>query len=143
MNSSIADTRQLSESARGSLWRHGLRAAVGSSVLNSIVYVGAALAGVFPYIVKMDPAEPGLTVFAVVLVSVVASFAAMGAWKLVARFTESPLRPYLWLAGIILLLSFAAPYAVPGTTAAQAFVLNVLHVVVAAAVVWEVRKISR
>jgi hypothetical protein len=36
------------------------------------------------------------------------------------------------------LLSFVAPYAVPGTTGTQAFVQNVLHVVVAAAVVLEV-----
>jgi hypothetical protein len=67
----------------------------------------------------------------------------MGAWKLVERLTERPLRPFLWLAGVVLVLSFAAPYAVPGTTAAQALVQNILHVVVAAAVVWEVWRISR
>jgi uncharacterized membrane protein len=92
---------------------------------------------------KIDPAEPGMTVLAVVLVSMAASFAGMGAWKLVGRFTDRPLRVYLWVAGIVLVLSFAAPYAVPGTTGAQAFVQNVLHVVVAAAVVWEVWRLTR
>jgi uncharacterized membrane protein len=111
--------------------------------VNSAIYIGAALAGVFPYIMKIDPAEPGMTVLAVVLVSMAASFAGMGAWKLVGRFTDRPLRVYLWVAGIVLVLSFAAPYAVPGTTGAQAFVQNVLHVVVAAAVVWEVWRLTR
>jgi hypothetical protein len=123
-----------------SLWRTGLRVGLVSSLVNSVIYIGAALAGVFPTIIKLDPTEPGVTVFAVILVSMVASFAAMGVWKLVTRWTERPFPVYAGLAGIVLLLSFAAPYAVPGTTAAQAWVQNLLHVVVAAAALWELRR---
>jgi len=144
MSTTVTNTSKLDHPDRiTSLWRAGLRAGLISSAVNSVIYILAALAGIFPYIMKIDPAEPGMTVLAVVLVSMVASFAAMGAWKFVARFTDRPLKPYLWLAGIVLVLSFAAPYAVPGTTGMQALVQNVLHVVVAAAVVWEVRKLVR
>lgn len=134
------DPHQHPPAASASLWRMGLRAGLVSSVVNSAIYVGAALAGVFPTIIKLDPTEPGMTVFAVILVSMVASFAAMGVWKLITRWARKPFPVYAWLAGIVLLLSFAAPYAVPGTTAAQAWVQNVLHVVVAAAVLRELRK---
>jgi hypothetical protein len=144
MNATVASTGPTAPAVRGpSLWRQGLRAGLVSSVVNSGIYIGAALVGIFPHIMKIDPGEPGMTVLAVVLVSMVASFAGMAAWKLVERFTDRPLRPYLWLAGIVLVLSFAAPYAVPGTTGAQTFVQNILHVVVAAAVVWQVWRISR
>lgn len=123
-----------------SVWRTGLRAGLVSSLVNSLIYIGAALANVFPTIIKLDPTEPGLTVFAVIFVSMVTSFAAMGVWKLVTRWTERPFTVYAWLAAIVLLVSFAAPYAISGTTAAQAWVQNLLHVVVAAAVLWELRK---
>ncbi|TVP51073.1 MAG: hypothetical protein EA350_00295 [Gemmatimonadales bacterium] len=133
------DAHQTLPAQSPSLWRTGLRVGIISSVINSVIYIGAALAGVFPTIIKLDPTEPGMTVFAVILVSMVASFAAMGVWKLVTRWAERPFPVYAWLAGILLLLSFAAPYAVPGTTSAQAWVQNLLHVVVAAAVLWELR----
>jgi len=142
MDATVATTQETGK-ARASIWRPGLRAGLISSVVNSVIYIGAALAGVFPYIMKIDPTEPGMTVFAVVLVSMVAAMAGLGAWKLMERSTDRPFRSYLWLAGVVLVLSFAAPYVVPGTTSAQAFVQNVLHVVVAAAVLWEVRKLAR
>jgi hypothetical protein len=144
MNTAVTNASQFDRPARsGSLWRSMLRVGLVSSAVNAAIYVGAALAGVFPHIMKMDPTEPGLTVLAVVLVSMVATLAAMGVWALVARRAERPVRSYARIAGVVLVLSFAAPYAVPGTTAAQAWVQNLLHVVVAAAVLWEVRRLGR
>lgn len=126
-----------------SLWRSGVRVGLVSSVINSLIYIGAALVGVFPSIIKLDVTQPGLTVFAVILVSMVASFGAIAVWKLVARLREQPFRFYAWIAGVVLVLSFVAPYAMPGTTTAQAWVQNLLHVVVAAVVYWELQRLRR
>jgi hypothetical protein len=79
-----------------------------------------------------------MSVEPVVLVSVVGVLAAVGVFALLRRAVAKPVPVFLRIAAVVLLLSFVAPSAIPGTAVAQAIVLNVQHVVVAAAAVWAV-----
>jgi hypothetical protein len=134
--------RALSERARTPLWKLGLRAGLVSSAVNASIYGVACLADIFPHFVKLDPTVPGLTVLAVVLVSMLSSLAAMGVYRLVERRATTPLQTFGWIAVATLVVSFAAPYAIPGTTSAQAWIQNLMHVVVAAIVLVELRTIT-
>jgi hypothetical protein len=51
-------------------------------------------------------------------------------------------RPFLWLAGIVLVVSFVPPFLLPGTPM-QAMALNVLHVTTAAILVAPVLRSAR
>jgi hypothetical protein len=118
----------------GTLWRTGLVAASLSAVTNAVVFSAAVGAGIFPSL-WMDPsAGPQMSLELILLVSVVASFAAVGVFALMARALKRPMRPYLVLAAVVLVASFAAPFAIPGTAALQVLVLNAMHVVVAGVV---------
>jgi hypothetical protein len=120
-------------------WRSGIRAGVGASILNAILFGGAVLAGIFPHLLKVDPAQPGLTVPAVILVSMLAGIGGVTLHAWLASRSSDAWRIFLAIAGAVLLLSFAAPYLVPGTTAAQAWIQNLMHVVAAVAVLLELR----
>ncbi len=120
--------------ASGSLWRVGLLAAVLAAVANALVFALAVQVGIFPAFRLNPDAGPQMAIELVVGVSVLAGLAGVGSFALLRRWVERPLRTFLGLAGAALLLSFAAPLALPGTTA-QVLVLNLMHLVAAAVVV--------
>lgn len=131
----IAQPHSRPQATGRSHWRIGLVASGLSAAVNALLFLGAYAAGVFSS-VWLDPAAGAqMSVEPVILVSVIAPLAAVGVFGLMARAMAQPLRPFLVLAGVLLLASFAAPLAIPGTGLAQALVLNAMHVVVAATVV--------
>jgi hypothetical protein len=122
----------------GSLARSGVVAGVLSAVVNAAVFAVAVAAGIFPSLTFQPDAGAQMSVEPVVLVSVVGVLAAVGVFALLRRAVAKPVPVFLRIAAVVLLLSFVAPFAIPGTAVAQAIVLNVQHVVVAAAAVWAV-----
>ncbi|MGI9181607.1 MAG: DUF6069 family protein [Longimicrobiaceae bacterium] len=120
--------------ARGSLWRVGLLAALLSAAMNAAIFTLAVALGIFPSLWIDPQAGAQMAIEPVILVSAVGAMAGVSVFALLRRRTEQPLRVFLWLAGAVLLVSFAAPFALP-MSGAQILVLELLHLVVAAVVV--------
>jgi hypothetical protein len=126
------------ESERRSLWKTGLVAGMMAAMANAVVFGLAVAAGIFPSLTFQPDLGAGMSIEPVLLVSVVGALGGVGAFALLRRRVSRPVPVFLWIAAAVLLLSFAAPFAIPGTAVMQAAVLNLLHVVVAAFVVWAV-----
>jgi hypothetical protein len=119
-----------------SLWKTGLGAAAPAAVINAVVFALAVAVGVFPSLTFQPDVGAQMSVEPVLLVSVVGALAGVGAFALLRRRVARPVPIFLWVAATVLLLSFAAPFAMPGTGLMQALVLNAMHAVVAGLVVW-------
>lgn len=121
-----------------SLWTKGLIAAALAVTANALIFVIAVASGIFPSLTIQPDVGPQMSIEPVLLVSFVGALAGVGAFALLRRWVTRPAPTFLWVAAAVLLLSFAAPFAIPGTALLQAVVLNVMHVVVAGFVVWVV-----
>jgi hypothetical protein len=137
MSATILVTARSAAQARAgrSLWKAGLGAAVLAAMANAVLFGLAVTLGVFPSLTFQPGVGAQMSVEPVLLVSVVGALAGVGAFALLRRRVARPVPAFLRVAAVVLLLSFAAPFAVPGTAPLQALVLNVMHVVVAAVVV--------
>lgn len=125
----------------------GRAAAVAAAVAagaNATVYLAARAAEVFP----PGPFFPStqddpMTLGPILLVSAVAGAAGIGVYALLRRLVREPLRVFTWIAMAVLVLSLLGPLAMTGWTAAQAWTLNLMHVIAAAAVLWQARAVDR
>lgn len=81
-----------------------------------------------------------MTLGPILPVSVVAALAGVGVYAFVRRVRQ-PMRVFTTAAILVLIPSFAAPLAMSDWTAAQAAVLNLMHVVVAGVTIWSVRRV--
>lgn len=127
---------------RRSLWLPAAVAGVLAAVVNAAIFAAAVAAGLFPAL-RIDPAAgPQMGVEPVVLVSLLGAAAGVAAFGVLRRRAAQPVRAFLRLAGVVLLLSFAAPFAMPGGFA-QAMLLNLLHLTTAAVVVGTVLRVAR
>jgi hypothetical protein len=126
-----------------SLWKVGAVAAVASMVMNGIIYALAVAAGAFPSL-RLDTAAPGpqMGIEPVLLVSAIGAMAGVVAFGAVRFYADNPVRAFVQLAGVVLVLSFVGPFLVPGTTLAQGLVLNLMHVVVAGCVLVAVLRLN-
>jgi hypothetical protein len=121
-----------------SLWKAGLLAAALGAAVNAVVFALAVAGGVFPSLTFQPDVGAQMSIEPILLVSVVGALAGVGAFAMLLRHVAKPVSVFLRVAAAVLLISFAAPFAIPGTALMQAVVLNLFHVVVAASVVWAV-----
>jgi len=134
---SPGDTRHGTGTGR-SPWRYAIVAAGAAAAVNAAIFAIAVGAGIFPSLGFSPDAGASMSIEPVLLVSVLGTLAGVGVFTLLRGRVARPVPTFLRLAAVVLVASFAAPFLIPGTVLAQAVVLNVLHVPVAAAVVWAV-----
>ena len=119
------------------LIRPALLAAAASAIGNVIIY--ALAAGPFDIALMILPG-PGatelvpLSVWQVVVVSILPAVVAPVLLALLSRFVEQPMRVFQLLAIVVLLLSFVPVLTLPGV-ASNKVVLGLMHVVSAVAIV--------
>lgn len=121
-----------------SIWKSGLLAGILAAALNTAIFVLAVVAGVFPSLTFQPDTGAQMSVEPILLVSVLGALGGAGAFALLRSRVANPVPVFLKVVIVVLLLSFAAPFAIPGTAVVQAIVLNVMHIVVAGGVVWAV-----
>jgi hypothetical protein len=139
----LAATKEMAVQAGGSLWKPALVAAAGAALANGVLFGLGVAAGIFPAF-RLDPsAGPQMAVEPILLVSAVAAAVGVGVYGALRTRSADPLGLFLKIAAVVLVLSFAAPFAIPGTTVTQGLATGLLHVVVAAAVVVVVRRADR
>ena len=126
-----------------SIWKNGLLAGIMAAALNAAIFVLAVVAGIFPSLTFQPDMGAQMSIEPILLVSVLGSLGGVGAFSLLRSRVAKPVPLFLRIVVVVLLLSFAAPFAIPGTEVLQAIILNVMHVVVAAGVVWGVLRTER
>jgi hypothetical protein len=119
-----------------SLAKAALYAALLAAAGNSIVYVICYLTGIIPWNMLSPGRGVSLTPRLVILVSVGGAIAGALMYALIRRIASNPVRTFRIVAGVVLLLSFTAPFAIPTFTTALMVALDVMHIVVYLATVW-------
>ncbi len=121
--------------ALGKVWRAGALAAVGAAAANAGVYRIASAVGAISSGVLVPALHQPITLPLVVLGSVMGALGATATLALLRLVTAHPLRAFLPIAAIALVLSCAGPFAVPDAPPGFYGTLLAMHVVAAAVIV--------
>lgn len=108
----------------------GLIAAAINAVL---FYVGTATGAIPANLIIPNAGQP-LSIIPVIVASFVPAIAAGLLLALINRFTKQPLRIFNIIAIILLVFSFSSPFSIPNVPVGMIVILNLMHVVVAGAV---------
>ena len=110
-------------------------AALAAAVANALVYLVATAVGAIPSdFVIPGPGTP-LTLGMVVGSTAVPAFLAGVVFALLGRFTRRPVRSFVVLAAVLLVLSFATPLTIPEAPLSMVLALELMHVVAAVVIV--------
>lgn len=120
------------------LLRGALLAAAAATLLNTALYFVGRLVGAFPPTLRVQ-GEP-FSVVAVVLFSFFPVLVAALLFALLVRFAPRPKRIFYVIAALVFALMFFTPFTIPAAPVLTIVVLELMHVVVAAAAVWAVRQ---
>ena len=131
---SATDVLRESAADHGSIWKAGMAAAVLAIAANVALYAAAVSLGVFPTL-AFAPDASGMGLGPVILLSTLGALGGTLVYAAVRRRVEQPIRSFLAIATVVLVISFGGPFTVPGLTAAMIGVLEVMHVVVAVSTV--------
>lgn len=101
-----------------------------ATALSAAVYLGASALGSMPQDVVVQGRGP-VTLGAVIFSSFVPAPLAAGALALFGRFTRRPVKYFVALAAVALVLSFATPFSLVGAPASMRAILLLMHVLVA------------
>jgi hypothetical protein len=111
-----------------------LAAGLVAAVINAVLFWIGSATGAVPADLIIPNAGQPLTIVPVIISSVLPALVAGLVFFLLIRFTRNPLRIFNWVAAIVLLLSFASPFSIPNVPVGMVVVLELMHVVVAGAV---------
>ncbi|MEM8531934.1 MAG: DUF6069 family protein [Chloroflexota bacterium] len=118
------------------IWKAGAVAAVVSAVANAILFViGAALGG-FPESVIIPNAGGPMTIMPVIVASIIGVLGATLVYLGLNQFTKNPNFLFRIVAIVVLVLSFASPFSIPGAPFAMILILELMHVVPAVAAIY-------
>lgn len=115
-------------------------AAVASAVINAALYYLFHATGLIRDDIMIQPGLP-LTVIPVLISSVLPSLVAVLIYYLFERFTRRGYLLFSVVSLVLLAVSFLNPFLlIPGVTTGYALALNLMHIVVAAAVLYFIRR---
>jgi hypothetical protein len=113
----------------------GFAAAALGAAANAAIFALSIALGIFPSLTFQLDLGAQMSIEPVLLVSAVGALAGIGVFALLRPRVAEPVGVFVRISVAVLLVSFVAPFVIPGMTMLQAVVLNLLHVVIAAAVV--------
>ena len=118
----------------------GLMAAGVATGLNALLFFIFKALGIIVDNIFIQPNQP-LTVFPVIISSILPSLIASLVFFLLEKFTKNGFKVFRIIALVLVVLSFINPFmGIPNVTVAYAVVLNLMHVVVAGAVLYFIGK---
>ncbi|MBC8084041.1 MAG: hypothetical protein H7Z21_12590 [Hymenobacter sp.] len=119
----------------------GLLAGLAAAVLNAVLFFVFHATGVLTDTVYVQPPNQPLTIMPVIMASLVPALVGSIVFFLLEKFTNNGFRIFSILAVILVVLSLASPFTVPQNgTVGYGVVLCVMHLVVAAALLYFLRK---
>ncbi|MFZ9813787.1 MAG: DUF6069 family protein [Candidatus Kapaibacteriota bacterium] len=118
----------------------GLIAGLASAFINSILYYAFKNLGAINDIVQIKP-ETTLGVHHAIFSSIVSSVIAGFVFFVISLFARNAFRIFQRISLILLILSFFNPFLfIPDVPVGFAISLNIMHIVVAAAVIYVMKK---
>jgi hypothetical protein len=121
----------------------GAIAAGCSMVINAILFFIFHSAGVLSDTIFIQPEQP-LTVVPVIIASILPSLVGASIYFLFEKYSSNGFKVFSIIAILLLILSFTNPFmGIPGVTMAYGIVLNVMHVVVAASLLFFLKRAKK
>ncbi len=118
----------------------GLMAGLAAAIMNSTLFYAFKNLGAINDTVQIMPGEP-LGVHNAIISSIISSLIASIVYFVIAIFARDAFRIFQRIAWIMLLLSFFSPFLfIPEVPVGYAISLNIMHIVVAAAVIYIMKK---
>lgn len=118
----------------------GLLAGLAASIMNSALFYAFKNLGAINDTVQIMPGEP-LGVHNAIISSILSSVIASIVFFVIALFARDAFHIFQRIAWIMLLLSFFSPFLfIPEVPVGYAISLNIMHIVVAAAVIYIMKK---
>lgn len=114
-------------------------AAVGAMLagaVNSLLYLIYYMIGIIPWNMLSPGQNVSITPRLVLAVSIGGALGGALLYAIIRRIAVHPARTFKLVAGVILILSFAAPLTIETFTAGLMLALALMHVVVFASTVW-------
>jgi hypothetical protein len=114
----------------------GLMAAGVATGLNALLFFIFKALGIIVDTIFIQPNQP-LTVVPIIISSILPSLIASLVFFLLEKFTKNGFKIFRIIALVLMVLSFINPFmGIPNVTLAYALVLNLMHLVVAGAVLY-------
>ena len=121
----------------------GAIAGVASLVINAVLFFVFHAAGILTDDIMIQPNQP-LTIVPVIFSSVMPSIVGSCVFFLFEKFAKNGYKGFTILSIILLVLSFMNPFmGIPNVTMGYAVVLNVMHIVVAFALLYFIKKAKK
>ena len=118
----------------------GLMAGLAAAIMNSALFYAFKNLGAINDTVQIMPGEP-LGVHNAIISSIFSSVIASILYFVISLFARDAFRIFQRIAWIMLLLSFFSPFLfIPEVPVGYAISLNIMHIVVAAAVIYIMKK---
>ncbi|MBX7241973.1 MAG: hypothetical protein K1X92_09510 [Bacteroidia bacterium] len=118
----------------------GAIAAGVSAVVNAVLFFIFHAAGVITDDIFVQPNQP-MTIVPVVMSSIIPTLIGACVFFLFDKFTANGFKIFSIVAAVLLILSFGNPFfLIPGVTVAYGIALNVMHVVVAASLLYFINR---
>lgn len=118
----------------------GLMAAGVATGLNALLFFIFKALGIIVDTIFIQPNQP-LTIVPIIISSILPSLIASLVFFLLEKFTKNGFKVFRIIALVLVVLSFINPFmGIPNVTVAYAVVFNLMHVVVAGAVLYFIGK---
>lgn len=118
----------------------GLMAAAAATVVNAILFFVFHAAGIIVDTIFIQPNQP-MTIVPIIISSIVPTLIASLVFFLLEKYTKNGFGIFRIIALVLMVLSFINPFmGIQGVTMGYAIVLNIMHVVVVAALLYFIGK---
>ena len=118
----------------------GLMAAVAATVVNAILFFVFHATGVISDTIFIQPNQP-MTIVPIIISSILPTLIATLVFFLLEKYTKSGFKVFRIISIVLLVLSFINPFVgIVGVTVGYAVVLNIMHIVVVAALLYFIGK---
>lgn len=120
----------------------GLMAAAVATVINGILFYIFHASGIIVDTIFVQPNQP-MTIVPIIISSILPSILASLVFFLFEKYTSNGFRIFRIVALVLMVLTFINPFVgIQGVTVGYALALNVMHVVVVAALLYFIGKRS-
>lgn len=117
----------------------GAMAAGLAAVINAILFFAFHAGGILVDTIYIQPGQ-ALTVVPILLSSIMPTLIASIVFFLLEKYTKNGMNIFRIISLVLMVLSFANPFMIPDVTLGYAIVLNVMHVVVVACLLFFIGK---
>ncbi len=124
----------------GQCVKAGGMAASAATIINAALFFIGHLMGIFTDNIFIKPGKP-LTIADIIMASLLPSLIGSLVFFVVEKFSKNGLKTFTIISAVLVVLSLANPFmGIPGVTLAYGALLDLMHLVVAGALLFFIRK---